>query len=223
MGVTTVSKSADTKEAILAAATACIAEVGFAGTTARAIAARGGVNQALIFYYFGDVDTLLLAALDRSSAQSLARYRAATAGRNLVEIAAAASDLYAEDLRSGHVTVVSEMIAGSLSRPHLRAEVAARVEPWLIFAEEIARTMVPKPFRRLLPARVVARATVAFFLGLNLLSHLDDDRERSREMLDVAARAMAALSPIKGRAVRKRSTEERPGAHTRTRPPSPSR
>lgn len=197
------TRSTDTKDTIIAAATACLAEHGFAGTSARAIAAIGGFNQALIFYHFGDLDTLLLSALDRSGETSLARYRSASEGRSAVQIAAAAGGLYAEDLRSGHVTIVSEMIAGSLSRPRLRSEVAARVEPWLNFAEEIARTMIPKPLRRLLPARVMARATVAFYVGMNLLAHLDENDDRGREVFDVAARAVAAFSPIKAAGARR--------------------
>ena len=48
--------------------------VGFAGASAREIARRADCNQALIFYHFGSVTDLLLAALDEVSARRLTAY-----------------------------------------------------------------------------------------------------------------------------------------------------
>src|SRR5438093_1369574 len=53
----------ETRAALVAAALETLKTEGFRGTTARAIAGRAGVNQALVFYHFGGVDELLLAAL----------------------------------------------------------------------------------------------------------------------------------------------------------------
>ncbi|PRY36200.1 TetR family transcriptional regulator [Umezawaea tangerina] len=50
--------SAATRAALLDAATALFAERGFDHTTVRDIAARAGVNQALLFRYFGSKDAL---------------------------------------------------------------------------------------------------------------------------------------------------------------------
>ena len=70
-------RSAATKRSLVAAAIETLKTEGFAGASARAIAARAGCNQALIFYHFGSVVTLLLAALDEVSASRLERYSAA--------------------------------------------------------------------------------------------------------------------------------------------------
>src|SRR6476646_4690017 len=48
---------------ILVAAFHCIAEVGIAATTTRAVARRAGVNQGLIHYHFSSKDELLLGVL----------------------------------------------------------------------------------------------------------------------------------------------------------------
>ncbi|MET1075957.1 MAG: helix-turn-helix domain-containing protein, partial [Umezawaea sp.] len=50
--------SAATRAALLAAATSLFAERGFEHATVRDIAARAGVNQALLFRYFGSKDAL---------------------------------------------------------------------------------------------------------------------------------------------------------------------
>ena len=55
--------SPDARRAVLDAARELFAELGFERTTMRAVAARAGVDPALIYHYFGDKDGLLLAAL----------------------------------------------------------------------------------------------------------------------------------------------------------------
>ena len=55
--------SPDARRAVLHAARELFAERGFERTTMRAVAARAGVDPALIYHYFGDQDGLLFAAL----------------------------------------------------------------------------------------------------------------------------------------------------------------
>jgi AcrR family transcriptional regulator len=55
---------ADTREAILAAARTGFAEHGFAQTSVRAVAARAGVDPALVHHYFGTKDGLFAAAME---------------------------------------------------------------------------------------------------------------------------------------------------------------
>jgi AcrR family transcriptional regulator len=53
----------DTRGAILDAARVSFAESGFAATTIRGVAARAGVDPALVHHYFGSKDDLFLVAL----------------------------------------------------------------------------------------------------------------------------------------------------------------
>jgi len=60
------------------AAIETLKDEGFAGTSARAISERAaGLNQALIFYHFGSVVNLLLAALDSVSNDRMVKFSAA--------------------------------------------------------------------------------------------------------------------------------------------------
>src|ERR1700690_1504294 len=95
--------ASETKERILDAAFEALRSEGFAGATSRAIARIGGFNQALIFYHFGSVDGLLLAALDASSAARLERYRTALdqAG-STSDLLRMAGEIYREDREGGH-------------------------------------------------------------------------------------------------------------------------
>lgn len=60
---------ASTRDRILAVALEAFSELGFDGASTRAIAARAGVNQGLIPYYFGTKDELWREAVDRAFAE----------------------------------------------------------------------------------------------------------------------------------------------------------
>jgi AcrR family transcriptional regulator len=174
-----------TRQRIVDAALETLKKEGFAGATSRAIAREGGFNQALIFYHFGSLDGLLLAALDHTSAERLERYRKAVdEADSAEELADVAASVYAEDRDRGHMTVVSQMVAGSVARPELAHEVVARMEPWIELCEDALRkALATTPAAEVVPLRDLAYAVVTFYLGLNLLTHLDQDRERTEAVV----------------------------------------
>src|SRR4029079_16699511 len=95
----------------------------------------------------------LLAALERTSRERLAHYRATVEPlTSLDELLAVARKLHDEDRRSGNMTVASQMIAGSVARPELAPRVLGAMQPWHELAEEtIARLRPP-----IVPARPLA-------------------------------------------------------------------
>lgn len=185
-----------TKERIVDAALETLKEDGFAGTSARAIAKRGGFNQALIFYHFGTVNDLLLAALDKTSEIRMAKYGDKVRDVDSVgEAVRVASDLYREDLDSGHITVLSELIAGSLDRPDLGPEIVKRIDPWIDLAEDAVRNALgPLGLMDTIPPRTIAYAIVALYLGVDLLSHLEQDGARADAIFDSADKIAGILS-----------------------------
>ena len=163
-----------TRQQIAHAALAALRTEGFAGATSRAIARIGGFNQALIFYHYGNLENALLAALDLTSEERMGRYREALDGASTVEeLVQVARLIYREDSRSGHVAVVSQMVAGSLARPELANGVLERIEPWVEFCEHAIRKVVAgTPLEDVLPIRELAYGLVSYYLGANLLTHL---------------------------------------------------
>lgn len=185
--------SAETKERLLTAATEILREEGYAGASARAIATRAEANSALVFYHFGGVDHLLLAALDRSSAERMEMYRElAGQARTLEELVEVATRIYRTDLERGYIAEFSELVAAAVTKPELRAEINQRSQPWIDFiAGEWDRVLGGSPLAKLLPAREVAYAAIAFYLGVNLFSVLDEDHSRTEGVFDLAG----ALAP----------------------------
>src|ERR1700760_2201120 len=71
------ARSSGTRTKLVDAAIETLRSDGYTGSSARAIAERAGLNQGLIFYHFGSVAGLLLAALDTVSDRRMAQYGAA--------------------------------------------------------------------------------------------------------------------------------------------------
>lgn len=186
----TEKTSEETRRRLLDAADEVLREKGYAGASARTIAAAAGVTSALVFYHFGGVDQLLLAALDRDTAERMAAHRATMAEvRTVEEFAAAAVTIYRTDLERGSLAKFSEMIAAAVTNEDLRTEIAERAEPWLDFvAEHWDRITSGTPLAKLLPARDVANAAITFYLGVNLFSVIDADRKRTEDVFALAQR-----------------------------------
>lgn len=184
----------DTKERIVEAALETLKQEGFAGTSARAIARRGDFNQALIFYHFGTLNDLLLAALDKTSEMRMTKYRDAVSHLDSVtEAVSVATELYREDLSSGHITVLTELIGGSLDRPDLGPEIVKRIEPWIDLTETAVRNvMTSVGLGEFAAPRTVAYAIVALYFGVDVLSHLEKDDTKAEAMF-ASAMQLAAL------------------------------
>lgn len=194
--------AAGSRDRLVEAALEALKTKGFGGASARTIAALAGVNPGLIFYYFDTLDELLLAALARSSEDRLDRYRGA-----LEEIVSAPElvgllrRIYREDLDSGHIRVVSEMVSGSVSRPVMGARVMELMQPWIATAEEAARRVLAgSPVAALVSPRDLAFAAVTFYLGANLIVHLGSDAAAVDRLLETAEQASGLLELLGGQA-----------------------
>jgi AcrR family transcriptional regulator len=193
------SRSADVRAALVRAAIDALRETGFAGASAREIAGRAGCSQALVFYHFGSVTGLLLAALDEVSSLRMAAYRGllerASSATALVE---SAREIFLADLDAGYVRVLTEMITAAHTVDGLGPQVALRLAPWREFAETAARQAVSRsPLGKLLPPEELGHAVTAGFLGLELLASLDGDRAAALAMFD-RARSVARVLDVTG-------------------------
>jgi len=189
-------KAAQTRASLVEAALETLRSDGFARTTARAIAQRAGVNQALIYYHYDGVNGLLLAALEASSAERLAAYRSALADvGSVADAIPRMTELYREDVAGGHVTVLAELVGASLAHPELAPQLVERMEPWFAFTREtLERLLGGTPLEALVPVRETSFVVVALFLGLNLLNRLDPDGAETQQLFDALSRAAPLFS-----------------------------
>jgi AcrR family transcriptional regulator len=182
-----------TAQTIVKAALETLREEGFAGASSRAIARRGGFNQALIFYHFGSVEAALLAAMRQLGEERLARYREVVAPiDSLEELMPAMAALWKEDEAAGHVRVVAQVIAGSANRPELSQQVVAQMEPWIELARETLARVLPPGF----PVADAAYGIVVWYVGANLMAHLEPDTRRTDELFARAGEWAPLLAPL---------------------------
>jgi len=187
-----------TKLRLAEAALQSLKTAGFAGSSARTIAQLGGFNQALIFYHFGSVQNLLLAAFDLISDRRMQEYgpRLAAAG-SARELAALARRIYDDDLERGYVTALGEMVAGGVADPVLGSAVAARIEPWIgLLRGKLERLLDGSALLELLPADDVAFGIVAAYFGIDMLGQLQRDLSRPESLLDLTARLADLADPL---------------------------
>jgi AcrR family transcriptional regulator len=192
-------RSVGVRAALITAAIDALRETGYAGASAREIAGRAGCSQALVFYHFGSVTGLLLAALDEVSSLRMAAYRGVLdQAASVTALVESAREIFLADLDAGYVRVLTEMITAAHSVEGLGPQVAERLAPWREFAEAAARRAFGRsPLGKLLPPAEVGHAVVAGFLGLEMLASLDGDRAVALAMFD-RARSLARVLDVTG-------------------------
>jgi AcrR family transcriptional regulator len=195
-------RKGDTRERLMAAAIETLRAEGITGATARAIAARAGANQALIFYHFGSVTNLLLQAFLRTSDEQIARYRAAAEDvGSLHDLVAIARRLHDEDMESGAVTAVTQLMAAA-HEPELNRQILERFDDWIRIVEEgLRRATEGSPMAAAIPVREAAYAISAMFLGIEVLTRLDPEKSEAPQLFDMMANTATlfeALAPMLG-------------------------
>jgi len=193
-------RGSETRDRIVTAALETVRAEGFANTTARAIAATGDFNQALIFYHFGSVDELLDEAFGRVSEQQVARYREAVKELgSLTDLVQIARRLHEEDLESGATTTVTQMMA-SATDPERGGALLDRFDLWIgLVQEALERAAAQYPIAAVVPPREAAYAICSMFLGIELMSRLDPSRSEADAVFDMmqnAAGLVEQLAPM---------------------------
>ena len=157
--------AADTRASILAAARARLLADGYANLTTRAVAEAAEVPLSQIHYHFGSRGQLILALLEAENARLLERQRSMYAGPEpLWRQWERACDFLEEDLESGYVRVLQEMIAAGWSDPEVAAAVRSFLGGWFRLLTDVAQREMERrggmgPFT---PAEVAALMGMPF-------------------------------------------------------------
>lgn len=156
-----------TRDVILQAALRVLGRDGFPALTARNIAREAGTNLALLNYYFGTKDGLLLALFDTLDADRVARQRAlyANPAQTLSEKWRRAVEFYRADLADGYVRVLQELTAHAYSNERVRARLQEHTRVWRGVVVDAAVAHLPALGTDLDPV-MVGNAVGTFWLGM---------------------------------------------------------
>jgi AcrR family transcriptional regulator len=199
-----------TRDKLLAAAAEALARDGLSGVSARAIACRAGVNQALVFYHFGSVSDLLEAAVRRSVDLAVASYRDRFADvGSLGELLALGRDLHRMERRRGNVAQMAQVMSGAQRDPILAKAGRYAMQRWTSEIEAVLARLLPGSVGEgLVPPRGLPYLLAGGFIGLELYAGVDRaGAESALDTLDAMGAVLAALDdlgPMATRAVRGR-------------------
>jgi AcrR family transcriptional regulator len=180
-----------TRTLILEAARRRLIEGGYANLNVRDIARDAGVNHALIGYHFRGKQQLVLAVLDEANQTLLDRqarmYQAeASASRKWQQ----ACDFYEDDLQSGFVRLLMELMGASFNDPELRAEFVPRWLSWQKLVESgVEAFIVDSGLDLPVPGRVIAAWISWFWIGMEagMTLGITEEQGHQREALAAVA------------------------------------
>jgi AcrR family transcriptional regulator len=131
--------AADTRAAILAAARERLLAVGYANLSTRAVAEAAEVPLSQIHYHFGSKQQLILALLEAENERLLRRQRAMYSGPEpLWRQWERACDYLDQDIESGYVRVLQEMMAAGWSDEEVAVAVREYLSGWYRLLAEVA-------------------------------------------------------------------------------------
>ena len=162
----TTTQSADTAKGLLNAARASLLEVGYANLSTRTIAERAGVPLSQIHYHFGSKQNLVLAVLERENQRLLERQeRMYGEEMPLWKQWEQACDYFEDDLASGYVRVLMEMVAAGWSDSEIAAAVWVQLKAWLELLTGVAERAAAKlgGLGSFTPSEVATLAALPFF------------------------------------------------------------
>jgi len=172
--------SSSTKASILEAARSRLLSDGYAGLSTRAVAQAAGVPLSQLHYHFGSKQQMILDLLESESERRLARQSAMyAADQPLWRRYEQACDFLEDDLDSGFVRVLQEMIAAGWSDPVIGERVRDLLQGWLDLLTDVAREAESR-FGPLGPfsAEEMAALVGLAFVGGEALLLLGFDRQR---------------------------------------------
>jgi AcrR family transcriptional regulator len=174
-----VDVAIDTRRRIIDAARVRLLADGYAGLSTRKVAEEAGVPLSQLHYHFGSKGGLIIALFEMENEQRLARQtRMYAEDRPLWQRYEQACDFLEDDLESGYVRVLQELVAAGWSNAEIGAAVRELLGGWIALLAEVAREAERRhgplgPFT----AEELATLIASAFFGSEALLLLGFDRD----------------------------------------------
>jgi AcrR family transcriptional regulator len=160
------ASSEQVRSVLLDATVSCLLGSGHAQLSTRAIAERAGMPVSQIHYHFGGKDGLLLEVLEHQNRKLLHRQRDMfSSDMPLWKRWQQACDFLEEDLASGYVRVLQELIAVGWSDAEVATQVHAQLRGWADLLTTVAHEAVETLELEGITPRHIAVLVGCVFLG----------------------------------------------------------
>lgn len=167
------AKKPDARKALLEAAKKVLRRDGYSGFSTREVADQAGVPLSQIHYHFGSKSGLVLALFEHQNNELLSRQRAMFDDISIPLSARwdRACDYLEEDIASGFVRTIQELIAASWSDPEIKKIVLPAQLGWNALLTEMAERVGAEigGFGPFSPKELAALVASAFIGGESLI------------------------------------------------------
>lgn len=192
-----------TKRDLIEAARQVLVEEGYAGLSTRRVAEAGNTQMSQIRYHFGSKEGMILALFEAMNGELVDRQRTLFDNPELSvsQKWSRACDYLEDDLASGYVRVLQELIAAGWSNPAIGRAVADALSQWQRLLEALADDMAVAVGDRMpLPPDQMASLVSSAFIGAEALILLGQDGpERPiKKALRAVGSLIAATETAKG-------------------------
>jgi AcrR family transcriptional regulator len=129
----------NTRASILEAAKQALLDAGYSGLSTRKIAVAAGVPLSQIHYHFGSKQGLVLEVLEEENRKLLERQKGMySSDMPLWKQWEQACDYLEDDLESGYVRVLQELMAAGWSNPEIAVAVKTMLRNWYVLLANVA-------------------------------------------------------------------------------------
>jgi AcrR family transcriptional regulator len=148
---------------------------GLAEASARTIAATAGVNQALVFYHFGSVSSLIEAASNQAVDDAIAHHQSSLDGAStLADLAAVGRALQDRERQIGNVTFMAQILSGASHDAVLAQAAGYAIASWTDrVSATLRRVLDGNPIASLIDIDGLAHVITAAIIGLELCAGTD--------------------------------------------------
>lgn len=202
--------AADTRDRLIAATLDLLRNDGVTAVSARTVAARAGVNQALVFYHFESIVGLLDQSCRRCADEAAGSYRDQLDRiATLSALLAFGRGMHDHERAAGNVTVMAQMMAAAQQDPVLAASTRYALGRWHDeIRPAVARALRGTLLEAVIDVEELTRAVSSSFVGLELYDTVDPAGAAAAfaawERLGALAELVEGLAPTTRRLLRGR-------------------
>lgn len=165
--------AADVRQRLIDAAISVAGSDGFAQTSARAVATSCGVAPGVIYYHFGSMDGLLVAAHDALTVRRLERIRSAMTGGDRGDWVERLARVIEDELSHPDGGAAIELTIGATASVELTEAVRRNTDLSIALVTELAEEILGEsPIGHIVPPAAIAEVAAAAFFGAEVMAQV---------------------------------------------------
>ena len=194
----------EAQQQLIQSAIDVIKEKGIEGATARSIADKAGLNQSLIFYYFGSVNGLVIESVRDMSAKRRAIYTEVLAkSTTLPDAATKVFNVFKEDRKACSFVVLSQFVVSASNNEEIAKSLEEIYNPWLDLIEhELKRLLNNGNLPNEITYKDAAMSLMALFMGIQFMAGIDTYEKQVEDLIEKVpnlANLLALLPMLMGK------------------------